>query len=157
MTLALAAVLLILVVFWMARSRKKLAAEPAYDSTATVDRWLRSSLEIELAEGVLGLRRSTPEERRSLVKTLAHEPDAAIVSAIEETVRGVDIEWVRYAHDADVEATMHVRYEDGTTGKTTRRFPEDDVPKSVLADFTSKGGTRVFRSWSFPWQRTSSL
>ena len=156
MMLALAALLLAILVVWKASSRKA-RAEPERDITAPVEAWVRETLEHELATGVLGLHRSTPDERRELARTLAHEPDAEVVAAIESKVRVVELAWVRYGHETDVEVTLHVRYEDGSSGGATRRFPEADVPESVLVDFTSKGGTRVFRAWSFPGQRASFL
>jgi hypothetical protein len=72
-------------------------------------------------------------------------------------VRAVELEFVRYAHESDVETTVRVRYEDGKTGTSTRRLALSDVPETVRADFDQKGSTRVFRRWAFPWQRVQAL
>jgi hypothetical protein len=32
-----------------------------------------------------------------------------------------------------------------------------DVPEAVRSDFDKKGGSRVFRAWTFPWQRVQAL
>jgi hypothetical protein len=153
MLVALAAGVLLALLLWSrARSRKDPGA-PALDSTPALDAWVRESLELELAGTVLGIRGSTPEERRKLARTLAHEPDADVVARIEDHVRAVELEFVRYAHEADVETTIRVRYEDGKSGAASRRLALADVPETVRRDFEAKGTTRVFRTWSFPWQQ----
>jgi hypothetical protein len=139
------------------RSKSRSDLEAARDSTPALEAWLREALELELAEGALGMRGSTPEERRALAGTLGHEPDADIVGQIEEKVHAVELEFVRYAHESEVEATVRVRYEDGNTGTSTRRFALPDVPVAVRQDFEQKGSSRVFRSWAFPWQRVRAL
>jgi hypothetical protein len=157
MMLAALAALAAVVVFVLVRRSRKGATEVVRESTPALDRWLRDALELELAESVLGLRDSTEHERKKLVRTLADEPDADIVSKIEEAVRAVELEFVRYAHEADFEATMRVRYEDGRIGTATRRFAPADVPEAVREELQSKGSTRAFRSWAFPWQRVRAL
>lgn len=154
--LALAAA--IAVVFFLVYSRvRKAPGEVVRDTTPALDRWLREALELELAEGVLEMRGSTSEERNKLARTLADEPDADIVGKIEEAVKAVELEFVRYAHESDVEATVRVRYENGKTGTSTRRLALPDVPEAVRADFEKRGSTRVFRTWAFPWQRVHAL
>jgi len=155
--LAVAAVLGVLLALLLYRRSLAARPEPARDTTPALDRFLADSLENELAESVLGIAGSTPEERRKLARTLADEPDADVVGKIEEMVKAVELEFVRYAHEADVAATVRVRYEDGKTGTSTRRFALDDVPAGVRADFEQKGSTRVFRTWAFPWQRVHAL
>lgn len=157
MMLAALAALGALLAFFLYTRSKKGSGEVARDTTPVLDAWLREALELELAEGALGMHGSTPEERRKLARTLADEPDADIVGRIEETVRAVELEFVRYAHEADVEATVRVRYEDGRTGTSTRRLGPEGVPEAVRADFEKKGATRVFRTWAFPWQRVHAL
>ncbi|MBX3203049.1 MAG: hypothetical protein KF894_33300 [Labilithrix sp.] len=157
MLLAVAVVLGALLALLLYKKRSRGTAEVARETTPALDRFLHEALEDELAEGVLGVRGSTPEERRKLTRTLEGEPDVEVVGRIEELVRNVELEFVRYAHDADVEATVRVRYEDGKVGTATKRLALGDVPEGVRADFASKGGTRVFRSWAFPWQRVRAL
>ncbi len=156
MLAALAAVAAILVFVLYGRSRKR-ATEVVRESTPALDRWLRDALEVELAESVLGLRNATEHEREKLARTLADDPDADIVGKIEEAVRAVELEFVRYAHETDFEATVRVRYENGTTGTATRRFAPADVPEAVREEIEKKGTTRAFRSWAFPWQRVHAL
>ncbi|MBX3210213.1 MAG: hypothetical protein KF764_34595 [Labilithrix sp.] len=157
MVLAVAVVLgALLALFLYTRSRRA-APELARESTPELDRFVRDALEAELAESVLGVRGATPEERRKLAGTLADEPDVDVVGRIEELVRAVELEFVRYDHDADVETTVRVRYEDGEVGTSTRRLALADVPEAVRADFAAKGSTRVFRTWAFPWQRVRAL
>jgi hypothetical protein len=157
--LALAVVLgvVVAILFFARDRRQRTRGAPVRDTTPALDAFLREALEEELAEGALGLRRSTKEERRRLAQTLAHEPDADVVARIEQSVRAVELEFVRYAHETDVEATVSVRYEDGRTGTAKRRLASGDVPAGVREDFDKKGATRVFRTWTFPWQRAASL
>ena len=155
--LAVAAALGVLVAFLLYKRSKTASPEVARESTPALDRFVRDALEQELAESVLGIRGSTPEERKKLARTLADEPDADVVGKIEELVRAVELEFVRYAHEGEIETTVRVRYEDGKTGTSTRRLPAADIPEAVRSDFDAKGSTRVFRSWAFPWQRVRAL
>jgi len=157
MMLAALAALGALVALFLYKRSKAASPEVARESTPALDRFIRDALEEELAERVLGIHRPTPEERKKLTRTLADEPDADVVGRIEELVRAVELEFVRYAHEGDVETTVRVRYEDGKTGTSTRRVALADVPAAVRADFEEKGSTRVFRTWAFPWQRIRAL
>ncbi len=154
---AFAALLGTLLAFLLYKRSKASSLEVARETTLALDRFVREALEHELAEPVLGIRGSTPDERKKLTRTLADEPDADVVGKIEELVRAVELEFVRYAHEGEVETTVRVRYEDGRTGTSTRRLPLTDIPAAVRADFDAKGSTRVFRSWAFPWQRVRAL
>lgn len=157
MLLTVAAVLGAVLAFFLYKRSRKASAEVARDTTPELDRFVRESLEHELAESILGIRGSTPEERRKLTRTLGDEPDADVVGKIEELVRAVELEFVRYAQDNDVETTVRVRYEDGKTGTSTKRLALAEVPEAVREDFEKKGSTRVFRTWTFPWQRVHAL
>jgi hypothetical protein len=157
MMLAVVAALAAVLVFLAYGRSRKSRSEVARDTTPALDRWLREALELELAEGVLDMHRSTPEERKKLARTLADDPDADIVGKIEEKVKVVELEFVRYAHEGDVECTVRVRYENGKNGLSTRRLALADVPEAVREDFDRKGSTRVFRTWPFPWQRVHAL
>lgn len=139
------------------RTRRATAAAPEKDSTPAVDAWLAGALEDELADLVLGVRGASAEERRPLARTLRGEPDPEIVGKIEDAVKSVELEYVCYAHETDVEATVRVHYESGKTGSASRRLPLGDVPDTVRADFQQKGATRSFRGWTFPWQRAAAL
>jgi hypothetical protein len=157
MMLAVAAVLGALLAFFLYKRSKRGALEAARETTPELDRFVRDALERELAETVLGIRNSTPEERKTLARSLANEPDTDVVTKIESAVRSVELEFVRYEHESDFETTVRVRYEDGKTGTTTTRLALADVPEAVRADFEKKKSTRVFRAWDFPWQRAVAL
>ena len=155
--LAAAAAVMLLAYFFL-RSRKNGAgAEIARESTPALDSWIADALEVELAEGALGMRASTPEERRKLAKSLRGDPDPDVVSRVEDKVKAVELEFVKYAHDNEAEVTLRVRYEDGNAGTATKRLPFTDVPEAVRADFDRRGGTRVFRTWVFPWARVHAM
>lgn len=132
-------------------------AEVARESTPALDAWIADALEIELAEGALGMRSSTPEERRTLARSLRGNPDPDVVSRVEDKVKAVELEFVKYAHDTDAEVTLRVRYEDGNAGTASKRLAFGDLPEAVRADFDRRGGTRVFRTWVFPWSRVRAL
>jgi hypothetical protein len=157
MMLAAALVLGVLLFFLLYRRSKMAAPEVARDTSDALERFVRDALETELAESVLGISRSTSEERARLARTLGNEPDADVVGKIEEVVRAVELEFVRYAHEPDVETTVRVRYEDGKTGSATKRLALADVPEAVRTDFEKNQSTRVFRTWAFPWQRIVAL
>jgi hypothetical protein len=150
-------VAVVLLAWWYFKGKSKSAPEAARDTTPALDAFLREALEIELAKPTLGIDNATPEERRRLARTLANEPDADVVSKIEDLVKAVDLEYVKYAHEKDAEVTVRVRYADGKSGATSRRLAWDDVPEPVRKDFLQKGSTRVFRTWVFPWQRAVAL
>src|SRR3954469_214247 len=118
MSFALAAVALALIAFYIVRSRSKKGggAEVARESTPALDAWIADALEVELAEGALGMRASTPEERRKLAKSLRGEPDPDVVSQIEDKVKTVELEYVKYSHESEAEVTLRVRYSDGNAG-----------------------------------------
>jgi hypothetical protein len=151
-----AAVAAVVVLFFIFRNRKKSHAV-AHETTPALDKWIAEALELELAEGALELAQSTPEERKRLAATLKGEPDADVVSKIEDKVKAVELEFVRYAHENDAEIAVRVRYENGKSGTSTRRMPWADVPEAVRSEFDKNASTRVFRSWHFPWQRVSAL
>ena len=67
MSLALIALAVALAVYLFVRARRSRSgnAEVARESTPALDAWIAEALEVELAEGALGMRASTPEERRS--------------------------------------------------------------------------------------------
>ena len=57
----------------------------------------------------------------------------------------------------DAEVTLRVRYADGNAGTASKRLPWTDVPATIRADFDARGGSRVFRTWVFPWSRVRAL
>ena len=73
------------------------------DTTPAFDQFLRSSLEQLLASYVLGFANSTVHERAGIRRTLAGEPDPDVVTKIEQLVKSVELEFVRYANEPDFE------------------------------------------------------
>jgi len=159
MSLALAALTLILGFFFYKswRSRRKASPDVARESTPALEAWIIETLESELAEGALGMKASTPEERRPLARALRGSPDPEIVTKVEEKVKAIELEFVRYSHEADAEITVRVRYENGHSGTSTKRLSWNEVPEAVRTDFDRRGSTRVFRTWALPWSRVSVL
>jgi hypothetical protein len=143
--------------FFMRSRRQSGDAEVARESTPALDAWIADALELELAEGALGMRSSTPEERRKLAKSLRGEPDPEVVSSVEDKVKTVELEFVKYSYEADAEVTLRVRYQDGNTGTASKRLMWTDVPVAIRADFDRRSGTHVFRTWVFPWARVYAL
>ena len=154
--LALVAVMLAAVFFMRAR-RKSGQIQVARESTPALDAWIADALEAELAEGALGLRSSTPDERKKLRQSLRGEPDPDVVSTVEDKVKAVELEYVKYAHEPNAEVTLRVRYADGNAGTASKRLAWTDVPAAIRADFDLRGATRVFRTWVFPWSRVRAL
>jgi hypothetical protein len=143
--------------FFFVRARRRARPEVARDSTPALDTFIADALEHELAGPALALRGATAEERRPLANSLRGEPDPDVVAKIEDIVKTVELEFVRYAHEVDAEVTVRVRYEDGNAGETSKRLPWNDMPEAIRAEFARSAGTRVFRTWTFPWQRASAL
>lgn len=133
-------------------------APTARDTTPALDAWIRQTLERELARAVLGISHPSREERRQLAATLGEgAPEPELVAKIESLVRNVELEYVRYAHEPDVGATLKLHLESGSTVAHERRFSSAEVPTEVATELAQKGTTRVFRSWTFPWQRVTTL
>lgn len=145
-----------LALLFFKRTRRE-DAPTARDTTPALDAWIRATLERELARVVLGISHPSREERKKLVATLGDEPEPELVAKIEGLVRGVEIEYVRYAHEPDVGATLKLHFESGSTVAHERRFSSAEVPAEVATELAQKGTTRVFRSWTFPWQRVTTL
>jgi hypothetical protein len=157
MSLVLVVLAVAVALFFVVRARKRRAPAAAHDSTPAIDAWIADALEVELAEGVLGLKGASADERRPLARSLRGEPDPDVVGKVEDAVKAVELEYTRYAHESDAEIALRVRYEDGKTSTSTRRVPWSDVPDGVRADFERRGATRVFRAWPLPWSRAHTL
>ena len=157
MSLVLLAATVLLAYLVFRHRAGKQVPEAAKDTTPALDAWIAEALEAELAEGALGMRASTPEERKKLARSLRGDPDPDVVSRVEDKVKAVELEFVRYAHEPDAEVTVRVRYEDGNAGTSSKRIAWSDVPEAIRAEFDRRGGTRIFRTWVFPWARVSAL
>lgn len=157
LVLALSLALAAAFVFFRMRGHSAPRADITDETTPELDAFLAEALEHELAGPALGLRGASADERRPLARTLRGEPDPDVVARIEEKVKGVELEFVRFAHEQSTEVTVRVRYEDGGMGETSKRLVWAGVPASVRRDFEGRGGTRVFRRWTFSWQRVQAL
>lgn len=154
MSLALAAVaVIVLVAFFISRGKKN-KSDASPDLSPEIETWIAATLENELAVKVLGVRAPSEQEKKPLAETLSGvSPDPGVVEKIEAQVHAVEIDYVRYAHETDAQITLRVRYEDGSSSNVAKRILWDDVPESVRADFERRASTHVFRTWPFPWQR----
>ena len=156
MTIFVAVVLAAAVALYAYKRRGRGSPEVSRDATPALDAFVAAALERALAPKVLGVDAPTDIERRRLHKTLRDEPDPEVVGKIEETVAAVELEVVRYAHETSADVTVRVRYEGGQTGAASRRLALTDVPEAIREELDG-GVTRVYRTWSFPWQRASAL
>lgn len=155
----LAIFIIAVALYFFLKRRKKSGSVPdvAHDTTPALDAWIATALEIELAEGALGLRASTPEERKKLAESLSGNPDPDVVTKVEEKVKLVELEYVKHAHESDAEVTIRVRYTDGSAGTASKRFAWDDVPPAIREDFAKRSSSRVFKGYVFPWARMRAL
>jgi hypothetical protein len=155
MSLAVAVLFIALGIFviYLLKRRRRADASAAAETSPALEAWVCDALEDALAAHVLQTLGSVAEERKRLQRTLRGEPDIEMVAKIEDKVQRVSVEYVRYAHEKDVEVTLRVAYESGDTDTAQKRLPLSDVPQAVRDDFEQKGSTRVFRPWDFPWAR----
>ncbi|HRG99145.1 MAG TPA: hypothetical protein PLR99_23005 [Polyangiaceae bacterium] len=135
--------------FFRDRKQRKVAAPAEGDLPASLEAWVAEALSMEL-RGVSGLGAA---ERDKLKATLQGEPEPEIVAAVAEAVRRIELEYTRLPHEADAELALVVRFEDGREGRRARRVPLAELPADVRGELTSKAVTRVFRGWSFTWDR----
>jgi hypothetical protein len=145
--LVLAAALTTWLVFRMVRRAKKKAdiRSPSRELAAFED-WILAELERELGKKLT-------VGREMLGKTLHGNPEPEAVSAVEEAVAKVEVEFARMAHETDAELVLSVSFEDGTRSYSRKRVPLNELPESVRTDFDRTGSARVFRTWDFPWSR----
>jgi len=138
------------VVFFILRKRSNKSTVTLSSSSAAVDRWMKDSLASVLAERLA----KKGIDRGHLESTLAGDPDASVVSAIEQAVRTIEIEYMRDPHASDLEVRARVRFDDGTEEDLRTRIAYTEAPSSVRDDFERKATTRAFRKWDFPWMST---
>lgn len=150
MLIALALVALLGLFFFFRDGKRREVAAPAEGALpAPLEAWVAEALSTEL-RGVSGLGGAA---RDKLKATLAGDPEPEIVAAVAEAVRRVELEYTRLPHEADAELALVVRFEDGREGRRARRVPLAELPADVRGELTAKAVTRVFRPWSFAWDR----
>lgn len=139
------------VIFYVVRGRR--TATPAdANASAALDALVVDLIERELAQTVLS--GATDRERANLKKTLlGTDADIDLVSRLERAVKGIDLEFIRFAHEADAELNVTVSYENGNVAKSTRRIAAQDLPRSVREGFEKNATTRAFLAWQPAWRR----
>jgi hypothetical protein len=148
--LVLAAVVALVVLVFVMRSRR-LEDVGAHESPA-LDAVVADVIERELLQHVF--QNATDGERSGLKKALrGTDADIDVVSRLEQAVKSIDLEFVRFAHEADAEVNITLTYEDGKTTKLTRRMGLLDVPRPVRESFEKSAVTRAFHAWQLPWRR----
>jgi hypothetical protein len=143
--------LLAVVSVWIIAKRRKRTANVNDETSAELESWIVGAVERELGAtfNVWG----DDAHKSRLGKTLRGEPDVDLVSNIEEKIRAIDVEYVRYAHESDCGVKLSMRFENGDVRVAERRLALDALPASVRRALTEGGATRAFRAWDFPWAR----
>jgi hypothetical protein len=136
-----------IVVFLLLRKRTGKTTAPLSSSSAAVDRWMKDALPGALAERMA----KKGIDRAHVATTLGGDPDASVVSAIEQAIRGIEIEYMRDPQATDLEVRARVRFDDGTEEDLRTRIAFTEAPASVQNDFERKATSRAFRKWDFPW------
>ncbi len=152
MFIAAIALAVAVAVFLLLRGRGGTKGSADVDASAALDALVADAVERELAQTVLAMK--TDDERARLRKALrGTDADIDVVTRLERAVRGIDLEFIRFAHEADTEVNVTLTYEDGKTVKTTRRLANVDLPRSVREGFERNATTRAFLAWQLPWRR----
>ncbi len=152
MFIAAIALAVVVAVFLVLRGRGSTKVNADVDASAALDALVADAVERELAQTVLAMK--TDDERARLRKALrGTDADIDVVTRLERAVRGIDLEFIRFAHEADTEVNVTLTYEDGKTVKTTRRLANADLPRSVREGFERNSTTRAFLAWQLPWRR----
>ncbi len=139
-----------LVVYFLLR-KKKVASVPS-ESSKKVDRWLLDAL-----PGALDAHlKATGVDRDQVARALGGDPDPQVVTALEQHVRGVEIEYLRDPHQngpagVTVDVCARIRFEDGSEEAVRTRLPFGELPEAVRADLERNATQRTFRAWHFPW------
>lgn len=137
-----------LVIFLMARSRMGGRARETDRNERNLDEWVVSEL-----SPVLRDRMPDGIEAKRVAKALGGDPDPDVVSALEDVVRTVEVEFLKDALDGGIEVVLRVQFEDGSERVQRSRRTLDELPSRVRADFESKALTRSRLVWGFPWSR----
>jgi hypothetical protein len=141
-----------LAVFLLVRNvRGKKVRVALSSSSPAIDRWLRETL-VELLAKKLA---DKGIDRAHLASTLSGDPDGAVVSEIEGSVRAIEVEYVRDPSSPHLDVRARIRFHDGNEENVTTRIAYTEAPASVREDFDRKATTRAFRKWDFPWMNAS--
>lgn len=137
-----------LVVFLMARARRSDPARETDRNERSLDAWVVSELGPVLRE-----RMPDGIEASRVAKALGGDPDPDVVSALEDVVRTVEVEFLKDALDGGIEVVLRVQFEDGSERVQRSRRALGELPSRVRADFESRALTRSRLVWGFPWAR----
>src|SRR5579872_4345791 len=102
MLIALTVAVLVVVAFLVLRSSRAKGSSARDGSHGPLDAWLVPQLATQLSAMLPG----DAGDRERIEKTLRGDADPDVVSAIEETVKAVDIEFLKDAHLGDVEVVL---------------------------------------------------
>ncbi|CAN5337823.1 hypothetical protein BH09MYX1_BH09MYX1_14560 [soil metagenome] len=140
----------VLVVLFM-RSRRGASAPEVDRNEKVLDAWVVSEIAPFLRE-----RMPDGVEPKHVTRTLDGDPDPDVVSALEDVVRTVEVEFLKDALDGGIEVVLRVQFEDGTERVQRSRRTLAELPARVRADFESKALTRSRLVWGFPWARANA-
>jgi hypothetical protein len=146
--LILVAVVALGVFLLIRHQRSKRVRVELSSSSPAIDRWLRETLVEMLAKKLAG----KGVERSHIASTLSGDPDGAVVSEIEQSVKAVEVEYVRDpSTGGNLDVRARIRFHDGNEENVSTRIAYTEAPASVREDFERKATTRAFRKWDFPW------
>jgi hypothetical protein len=139
--LGLAVVVVSLVV---RRVRQREAVKAQMPARGEVDAWIEEAVAREL-----GKRISLGEG--PLLEALRGDPAPEAVTAIEDAVHHVKVTYAKLSAPGEIEVRAEIGFEDGTSARSTKRFPEGKLSEAIREELRRTGGADVFREWHFPW------
>jgi hypothetical protein len=142
----LAAVLL--VVFLAMRARRGPSTLEVDPAEGALDAWVRGQLAPMLAE-------KSPDtlDKTRVAQALRGDPEPDVVSALEDQVKEIELEFLKDAMGSGAEVVLRVRFEDGTEKTARAQRSASELPARVREDFEKKALTRSRAIWGFPWVR----
>jgi hypothetical protein len=120
-------------------------AEPAkVAERSAVDKWVEETLAREVA-------RKGKAHGDELLAALRGDPEPHVVTAVEEAVKGVKLQFSRQPRDGEYEVRVEIAFEEGDPTTSAKTFSRDALPTTIQDEFVRTGGAYVFREWHFPW------
>ena len=144
------AVVLALVGFWFWRSRRTEGEIVVDHRECSLDAWVLSDLATLVRD-----RLPAGIDEKRVEKSLSGDPDPEVVSALEDVVSSVEIEFLKDALDGRFDVVLRVRLDDGSERVQRTRRTLADLPARVRDDFEKKALTRARLGWGFPWARAN--
>ncbi len=148
---ALVAVAFAVVLFYFVTRGRKSGHAPEIDRhERALDEWILSDLAAVLRDKLPG-----GIDTKRVEKSLAGDPDPEVVSALEDVVQSVELEFLKDALDGAIDVVLKVKLEDGTERTQRSRRTLADLPARVREDFEKKALNRSRLVWGFPWARAN--